>query len=48
VRQRVRSEAYRRVDILYSEARVGFEQIVFSRSLTELSKNQLNRDPRPP
>jgi hypothetical protein len=48
VRQRVRGITYRRLDILYFETRIGIEQVIFRCSFTELSKNQLNRDARPP
>jgi hypothetical protein len=47
VRQRVGGITYRRLDILYSETRIGVEQIVFGVTFTELSKNQFNRNARP-
>jgi hypothetical protein len=36
------------LNILYLEMRIRIEQIIFSRPITELSQDQLNRDSRPP
>ena len=38
----------RRLNILYLETSIRIEQIIFSRPITELSQDQLNRDSRPP